>query len=250
MTDTTHDAFLGGRLSIVQPARGYRAGVDAVLLASAVAASAGQTVLDLGCGVGVASLCLASRVPGVAVTGVELQPAYANLAQTNATANALPLEVITADLRALPAGLRQRNFDHVMANPPYFDRRAGTASTDPGRNTALGGDTALADWIDCAARRLTPRGRLTLILRIERLPDVLPLLAERLGSIFVHPIAARADRRPHLFLLQARKDGRAPFRLAAPLIMHAGVQHQRDGKDYTDLFDSILRHAAALSFAG
>ena len=238
--ETTRDAFLGGRLHVAQPARGYRAGIDAVLLAAAVPAAAGQTALELGCGVGVAALCLAKRA-GVAVTGVELQPAYAELARQNAAANRLPLDVITADLRTLPADLRQRNFDHVIANPPYFDRATGHRSRDPGRDTALGGETALADWIDCAARRLTPKGQFTLILRIERLPDLLGLLAGRLGSVTMRPISARAGRAPDLFLLHARKDGRAPFRLTAPLILH-------DGAGYTDMVDAALRDGAALPF--
>ena len=78
--ETTNDLFLGGKVTALQPAKGYRAGIDAVLLAASVPAKAGETVLELGCGVGVASLCLAARVEGVEITGVELQPEYAALA--------------------------------------------------------------------------------------------------------------------------------------------------------------------------
>ena len=78
------DAFLGGRLSIMQPIRGYRAAADPVLLAAAVPARAGDAVLELGCGAGVASLCLGQRVPGLIQFGLELQPAYAALARRNA----------------------------------------------------------------------------------------------------------------------------------------------------------------------
>lgn len=60
----SHDQFLGGRLMVAQPKTGYRAGVDPVLLAASVPAVRGESVLELGCGVGVASLCLAARVPG------------------------------------------------------------------------------------------------------------------------------------------------------------------------------------------
>ena len=57
-TETTDNAFLGGRVQLLQPRRGYRAGVDPVLLAAAVAARPGEAVLELGCGVGTALLCL------------------------------------------------------------------------------------------------------------------------------------------------------------------------------------------------
>ncbi|MEO0916318.1 MAG: methyltransferase, partial [Pseudomonadota bacterium] len=62
MTATTDNAFLGGRLQVLQPAVGYRAGADPVLLAAAVDAGPGHSVLDVGCGVGTALLCLGTRV--------------------------------------------------------------------------------------------------------------------------------------------------------------------------------------------
>ncbi|EAR50352.1 N-6 Adenine-specific DNA methylase [Oceanicola granulosus HTCC2516] len=246
-SDTTRDAFLGGRLTVAQPKVGYRAGIDPVLLAAAVPARAGETALELGCGVGVAALCLARRAPGVRVTGVELQPAYAALARANADANDLPLEVVEADLRALPPGVRSRSFDHVLMNPPYFAPGAGTGSADPGRDTALRGETAMADWLDVAIRRLAPRGRLTLIQRIERLPEILSGCDGRVGSLVVAPLAARRGRAPHLFLLQARKGGRTPFRLTDPIRLHAAPRHERDGDDYLPEISAIVRDAAGLN---
>jgi len=83
----SYDQFLGGRLTVAQPKTGYRAGVDPVLLAASVPAGRGESVLELGCGVGVASLCLAARVPGLKITGVEIQPDAAILAAQNAQHN-------------------------------------------------------------------------------------------------------------------------------------------------------------------
>lgn len=244
--DLTQDDFLGGLLRVWQPRKGYRAGVDPVILAASVAAKQGQTVLELGCGVGVASLCLAARVPDVRITGVELQPSYADLARRNAYENKAPLDVVTADLRHLPADLRQKRFDHVIMNPPYFDRAAGTAATDQGRDIALGGGTALADWLDIGARRVGPQGYLTLIQRMERLPEVLAALDGRLGSLVVRPISGRAGRAPELFLLQARQEGRAAFRMAPTLVMHEGSSHAGDQESYTAAVTAVLRHGAEL----
>ena len=242
----TCDDFLGGKVKAFQPRTGYRAGVDPVLLAAFTTAKSGQSVLELGCGVGVASLCLAARVRDVSITGVEVQPAYAELAQRNAAANKVQLDVITADLRALPADLRQKRFDHVIMNPPYYDRTASTASDDTGRDTALGGDTPLADWLDIGIRRIGPRGYLSLIQRIERLPEVLRGLEGRLGSVIVKPIAGREDRAPELFLLQARQEGRAAFRMAPALVMHKGAKHSGDQESYTPRVNAILRNGAEL----
>lgn len=243
----TCDEFLGGQLRLWQPRKGYRAGVDPVLLAAAVPAEAGQDVLELGCGAGAAILCLGARVVGLNLTGVELQPDYAALARRNAEANQLALEVIDADLRALPADLRQRQWHHVLMNPPYFDREASTASADGGRDTALGGNTPLADWIDVAARRLRPKGALTMIQRIERLPEALAACEGRIGSVVVRPLAPRAGRAPKLFLLQACKGGRAAFHLSSPLVLHDGNAHVEDRDDYTPEARLVLRGGGALS---
>lgn len=238
--------FLGGRLRLYQPLNGYRAGVDPVLLAAAVPARAGQSVLELGCGAGAAILCLGARVPDLALTGVELQPAYAALARRNAAENRIALETVEADLAGLPAGLRRRSFDHVIANPPYFPAGAHSPPADPGRGIALGGDTPLADWIAVAARRLAHRGFLHMIQRAERVPEMLAACAGRLGSPELLPLAPRAGRRPELVILRARKGGRAPFLLHAPLVLHDGDRHPGDTEHFRPEIRAVQRDGAAL----
>lgn len=246
-TDLTRDAFQGGLLYLYQPRHGYRAGVDPVLLAAATEAKSGDRVLELGCGAGAASLCLARRVEGLSLTGVELQPAYAALAARNAKANDLSLTVINADLRALPMDLRQQQFDHVIANPPYFDRATGSSATDTGRDIALGGDTDLADWVRIAAKRLAPKGYFTMIQKSDRLADILAPLQGLLGSVQVVPLAPRGARDSHLVLVRAKKNGRGKFRLHAPKILHVGGGHERDNDSYVPDISAVLRDGAGLS---
>lgn len=245
--ELTRDCFLGGRLQICQPRVGYRAAVDPVLLAAAVPARSGERVLELGCGAGVASLCLGLRVAGLGLTGLELQPAYAALARRNAAANGLVLEVIEGDLSAIPLALRHRSYDHVIANPPYFAEGDGTPSADAGRETAQRASTPLAEWIVAGQKRLVPGGRFTMIQTCERLPEILGALhAAGAGSLVVRPIAPRVGRDAKRVLVTARKGGRAPFRLLAPLVLHERPRHLADGDDYTTSVRAILRDGAAL----
>jgi tRNA1(Val) A37 N6-methylase TrmN6 len=241
------NGFLGGRLGLWQPRKGYRAGVDPVLLAASVPARAGQTVLDLGCGAGAAALCLATRVPGLDCVGIERQPEFAALARRNSAHNALPFQVLCADLANPPPEVTARQFDHVLANPPYFRAGAHSPSPDAAKGAARGEETPLETWLDLAARRLRPGGYLHMIQRIDRLPEA--LAACRLGSVEVLPLAPREGRDPGLFILRARKGGRAAFRLRAPLILHRAATHEQDGEDYSDEILSALRNGAPLTWA-
>ncbi|MFC2970044.1 tRNA1(Val) (adenine(37)-N6)-methyltransferase [Acidimangrovimonas pyrenivorans] len=242
------DGFLGGRLRILQPRQGYRAATDPVLLAAACPARAGETALELGCGAGVASLCLGHRVPGLALTGLELQPAYAALARDNAGGNGQALEVIEGDVAAPPAALRHRSFDHVIANPPWYPAGGGTPASDAGRETGLREALPLAEWIDLAARRLKPGGYLTVIQLAERLPDLLAACDRRLGSLDLLPLAPRAGRPAKRVLLRARKGGRGAFRLLAPLVLHEGAVHDGDRDSHSAWAEAVLRDGAALPF--
>jgi len=242
----TDDAFLGGRLRLFQPARGYRAGVDAVLLAAAVPARSSERVLELGCGVGAVTLCLAARVSGLSLFGVEVQRVYAALAQRNAARAGVALTLVEADLADLPEPVRGVAFDHVIANPPFHLRTAGLAAQDPGREHALAETTPLAIWIDVARRRLRPGGCLTLIQRVERLPELLQCLDDNFGAVELRPIAPRAGRSAGLVVLRARKGRRTPLRLLPPFVLHRGQAHECDGGDYTAEASEVLRSAAPL----
>ncbi|WP_149587484.1 tRNA1(Val) (adenine(37)-N6)-methyltransferase [Tabrizicola flagellatus] len=245
--DLSDDKFLCGRLRLLQPRKGYRAATDPVLLAAACPAEPGQSVLDLGCGAGAAALCLGLRVPGLSLAGLELQPAYADLARRNAARNGIALEVHEGDLTRIPAPVR-RDFDHVIANPPYYPA-GGSPSPVAARARAMQVETPLAAWVAAATRRLRPGGWLTLICGTDGLPEVLTALAPKLGSAAVLPLAAREGRAALRVIVQARKGGRAPFRLLAPFIIHAGPAHDGDRESYTPAANAVLRDGAGLCAA-
>lgn len=235
----TENGLLGGRVRLLQPARGYRVAVDAVLVAAAVEAAAGQRVLDLGAGVGAIGLCLARRVQDCTVVGIELQPALAALAGRNADLNGAAgrLRTIVHDLaEPLPADLG--TFDHVVTNPPYL--AAAVADPSPDRSKALAtveSSTDLARWLSVATGALKPDGTLTIIHRSDRLEEIVGHLVRLgLGEVTVKrlPPAARV-------LVRARF-GPSARHESPPLRLH------RPEGGYTDEAEAILRHARPLAF--
>ncbi|HYD30916.1 MAG TPA: methyltransferase [Azospirillaceae bacterium] len=239
--DITHDTLLGGRVRLAQPRRGYRAAVDPVLLAAAVPAQAGERVLDLGCGVGAAALCLAARVPGTSLVGLEMQSDLAELGRRNAADSGFGdrVAIMTGDLLRPPA---LGSFDRVMANPPYLRPGAHTAPPVDGRAMAHGeGEARLADWIAAARRLLKNKGWFTIIHRADRLDEIVALLhRERFGSLILFPLWPRAGEEARRVVVSARKGGRGPATLAAGLTLHG------EGNAYTPRAEAVLRDAAPL----
>ena len=239
-TAPTENALLGGRVRLLQPSRGYRVAVDAVLLAAAVEAAAGERVLDLGAGVGAVGLCLAARVPGCTIVGIELQPALAALATRNAILNGAEARIrtIVHDLaHLLPSDLA--NFDHVATNPPYLAAAVADPSPDPSKALATVESSAdLVRWLAAAAGALKPTGTLTVIHRSDRLEEIVSHLV-RLGlcdvTVKLLPPAARV-------LIRARRAEVAVRRSSPPLVLHGSAG------GYTDEAEAILRHAAPLAF--
>ncbi len=247
--DLTCDGFLNGRVRLWQPKDGFRSSVDAVLLAAAVPAQAGDSALDLGCGAGAAVLCLGCRVPGMALAGLELQADYVALARRNAAANGMALEVWEGDAADPPKGLRAQVFDHVLTNPPYFRPGGGTAARDAGREAALREAVPLGLWIGAALRRVRPGGDLVLIQSADRLAEALAALPGHGAGAEVLPVAPRRGRAATRVILRARKGGRAAFRLLAPLVLHEGAEHLRDAEDLTGEARDVLRSGAPIEWA-
>ena len=238
------DFLLNGRVRLLQPAGGYRAAIDPVFLAAITAAADGERVLDIGTGTGAAALCLAVRVPGVAVVGLEQRADACAFARRNAALSGVAerVTVVEGDLLAPPDTLGSAGFDRVMMNPPYL--KAGAASVPPDDWKAAAnveGAAQLADWVRFAGRMLKPRGTLTMVHRADRIEDVLHTLRGRFGSLVLVPLWPKPGVEAKRLLLVARKGGRAPARLTAGLTVH-----KAEG-GYSPEAERVLRDAEALS---
>jgi len=244
--EVTRDAFLNGKLHISQPTDGYRAATDPVYLAASIPAKSGQAILDVGCGVGTASLCLNARISGLNLTGIEVQSDYAKLAQENASANNATLDVVVADLQNLPDPMRQRSFDHVITNPPFFDGQTMSPPESQAKAVAHVETLDLQSWISLSLKRLAPKGSFSIIHLTERLPDILTGMNQSCGDIRILPITARRGRAAKRVLVQGIKTSRAPTQLLSPLVVHDGEKHEADGDDYSQDAKDILRQGRAL----
>lgn len=240
---TTEDRFLGGQLTLRQPKQGFRAGLDSVMLAAAVPAVPGDTALELGSGAGVAALCLARRVAGVHVTGIEIQGELVALATVNAEANALDgATFVQGRAEQPPPELPRDHFDHVMINPPFFVDGRDDASPDAFRRIAsIADDELLTRWAKTARTHLHAKGLLTAIVPADRLAALLSALATGFGNVTIFPLWPRAGEPAKRIIVSARKGSRAALSLKPGLVLHGA------GGDYSEGAEAILRRGGALN---
>ena len=241
----SEDTVLNGRVRLRQPVSGYRAGMDAALLAAACDAAPGERVIEAGCGVGGALLAAASRRTGVRFVGLERDLAAADLARGNVALNGLEdrVEIVGGDVEAGFRALGLSVFDAVISNPPFFDDPAALRAPAPEKSGAWMADGGLAAWTGFCLKAVREGGTITLIHRADRLADILALLAPKAGSFKIRPIAPFADAPAKRVIVRAIKTGKAPLMLLPPLVLH-----EREGAGHSAAAEAILRGDAALGW--
>lgn len=236
---------LDGRVRVNQPeSGGLRTSLDSVMLASACPAKEGDHILDLGCGVGAAGLCVLARVTETCLTGVDIMPELIELAVGNTTTNgwADRAQFIGADVLAPDFSLADAPFNHVICNPPYLDAGTYTRSPDDMRAAALGhgnDNQNLENWLRVAHRFLKSRGSLTVIHRADYLDQILNALGRRFGAVEIIPLWPRTGQAAKRVIVRAIKDRRGG------LILHAGIA-LHDDAGWTVSAQQILNDMAAI----
>ena len=241
---TTDDAFLDGRVRVAQPRRGFRAGLDAVMLAAAVPARTGDSVCDLGAGVATAALCLAARVAGLHITVVEIDEGLAALARANGgrNAHAKSFSTVVADILKRPRSLRRQGFDHVLTNPPFHEIARGTRAPDGMKAQATSARASeLVAWLRFARALVRPKGTVTAILPPEQVALALAALSPSGVGIEIVPLWPKLGAPAKRVIIRMRTNSKAPTVLLAGLVLH-----EADGTP-TLAAQTVLRHAHALS---
>lgn len=243
----TRDAFLGGRLVVSQPEKGFRAGLDSVLLGASVQPGA-RRLLDLGAGVGTASFVALADLPGASATLAEIDPATAAVAALNLEANRFAdrARVLNLDVTArggvrASAGLPSDHFDAVIANPPFFDPAAGSAPSAARSAARHMPPEALDLWVKAAATHAAPEGEVLFIHAAQSLPVLLPAFMARFGAVTVLPLTPREGEAASRVLVRGIKGSRAPFTLLASRALH-----EPEGRTFRPEFDAIFRGLARL----
>ncbi|CAN5215782.1 tRNA1(Val) (adenine(37)-N6)-methyltransferase [soil metagenome] len=236
--DVVENALLGGRVRLGQPARGYRAGMDAALLAAAVQARPGERVFEAGCGAGAVLMQIAARRPGVVLAGLEREAPAADLARRNAILNDVAdrTAILTGDVAHGFRPLELPLFDWAVSNPPFFDDETALRAPAAGKRAAWIADDGIEAWIDLLLASVRDGGRVLIVHRADRLADILTLLGDKCGSFAILPVQPFADQPAKRVLVRAIKRGKAPLVLLPALVLH-----DRSGAKHTAEAEAVLR---------
>ncbi len=243
---TKIDKYLDGKVLLKQPVKGYRAGIDAVLLAASVHPVKSQRVLDVGAGVGAVMLCMSYHHPEAQIIGLEIQPEMVGLNQFNIALNHKEsnVQVLQGSIFKPPVELEPNSFDHVVTNPPYFDFGEKALNEDKAKSLSrhvAGAD--LESWLDASMRMVKPRGYLSLVHRADQLDEVLRILKKKAGGIKIYPLWPGQGQAAKLVIVQARKGVKTECQLLSGMVLHL------EDKRYTPEADGIFRGLGCVSLA-
>ncbi|MBW1862680.1 MAG: methyltransferase domain-containing protein [Deltaproteobacteria bacterium] len=227
--DESIDDFMDGRLKVIQPRRGYRFSIDAILLSEFVTIKPKDIVVDLGTGCGIIPLILLLTRPVGYAFGLEIQADLADQAARNAVLNGFDhkMGVILGDIKYPP--LAPSSADVVVCNPPYRQKDSGRINPDPQRAIARHEMLAsLNDILDAVRRLLKAGGRLAMIYPSDRLLDILFIMrAFDLEPKRIKVVYPGLQSEAKLVLIEACSCGRRGSKILPPHI-DQGIKSLRD----------------------
>lgn len=222
--------FLSGTLRIFQPRKGFRFGIDSVLLGHFVELKRDEKALEIGAGTGIIGFILLKRYPQNKLYFLEIEGIFLSALRKGVKANFLEERAYILRGNALSPPFKREVFDVILANPPYFKKESGRKSSEPLENRARREEVFKLDlFLRVCADLLKNKGRLYLIFTASRLGE----LIFSLKSVNLEPKVLRLvhpypGEEANLLLVKAIKRSKEGMRILPPLFIYQGK-----GKDYS-----------------
>ena len=227
----TIDTFHAGDFAVVQPKnKGYRSGLDALLLAAALPTKASGRVADLGAGSGVAGFAALNLHSELRLLSVERNSQMLEFSRRSIALQGNKqfrdrVQIIEADVTAsgvarIKAGLEPDSVDYVLMNPPYNDSSARAPNDAMRAEAFLLGEGGIDAWFRTAASILRPSGMLAMIYRSENIGEVVACAQGRFGALEILPIHSKVEQPAKRIIVRGIRASRAPLSLLPGFIVH------------------------------
>lgn len=230
----TEDRILGGQLKLVQPKDGYRVAIDPMVLAHFVSIEPQQEILDVGCGVGTVSLILKAKEKSAKILAIDIDEEMCHFCQQNSKINSFDIEVKNIGIENVrkDASLKNRLFDQVVTNPPFFELKSSKISES--KKMSNFETINLGDWIASCIKQLKNNGIFSIIHKASRIDDILYALKNVAGSIVIIPIFPKKNCEANRVIVQAKKSSKSATKICSGIVAH------NDDGSYSEFMHNIL----------
>lgn len=209
---------------IIQDPDRFCFGMDAVLLSGFASAKTGDNVLDMGTGTGIIPILMEAKTKAAHLTGLEIQPESADMAQRSVKLNNLEekISIVTGDIKEAKIIFPRASFHVVTSNPPYMIGQHGLVN--PHGEKAIARHEVLCtleDVVENAAALLVPGGHFFMVHRPFRLAEIMTCLVKyKLEPKRMQLVYPYIDKEPNMVLVEAVRGGKSRLQVEKPLIVY------------------------------
>ncbi|MDR0677974.1 MAG: methyltransferase [Holosporaceae bacterium] len=222
----TEDSILNRKIKIFQPERGYRVAIDPIILSNFACGFnnrcrskiATKKILDVGCGVGTISLILKMKESTSQITAIDIDERICEICRRNARINSLNVDVINVGLENINYVLKDKLFDQIVTNPPFFDEKLSRISES--KKLANFETMNLSHWIVLCFKKLKSGGIFSMIHDASRIDDILCSLKNIAGSIQIIPIFPKINCRANRIIVTAKKSSKSASSILPGIVVH------------------------------
>ncbi len=234
-------------LKIIQNKKFFKFGIDAVLLTYFCNPKKAVEIVDLGTGSGVIALLLSAKYRSAHISGLEIQPAVADMARRSVAFNQLQsrIDIVNGDIKNWQHYFKAQSADVVTANPPYFKSGSGLANPNDykliSRHEVA---CTLDDLFRAAEGILRQNGQFYFIHRPNRLVDIFETARKyRLEPKTIQLVKPRIDEAANLVLIKCVKYGGAELKWLPPIVVYD------ENQNYTEQIYYIYNQAHLTAFS-
>ena len=219
-----HELLGYENIKIIQKDDVFSFSLDSMLLANFIDTSKAQKIIDLGTGNAPIPLFLTLKT-NAKIYGIEIQEEPFDLAQRSVELNHLEnqITIIKDDLNGIYKKLGANTFDIVCSNPPYF-KVSDTSIINKNDTLTIARHEVKAnvnDIIEEASKLLVDGGKLYIIHRIERMPEIIKLLGNKnFGIKRMQLIYPKEDGNAYMFIIESKKNKKTDLKIIKPLVVH------------------------------
>nr|WP_317356387.1 tRNA1(Val) (adenine(37)-N6)-methyltransferase [uncultured Tyzzerella sp.] len=225
---------------IIQDAKRFCFGIDAVLLSDFAKAKKNDIVFDIGTGTGIIPILMSAKTEAKKFFAIDIQKESVDMAKRSVSLNNLDdkIEIFHLDIKNVFEKFEKNSINVVTSNPPYMNVGGGIVNEYDAKAIARHEIFCnLEDIIKATSLLLKPNGKFYMVHRPNRLCDIIYTLRQyKLEPKTIRFVQPFEDKEPNMVLIESIKNSKPFLKILPNLIVY------NKNKQYTDEINKIYYH--------